>query len=99
MELLSKLSEQIALSSRPNLEGHMLVVMDKSIHEEHSSQPLQTNDKQYKIAVTFSNGYNGIFKVTSKNNNFYFAKSISDEDGFIQIPIPQGDNELESAGD
>ena len=37
--------------------------MDKSTHEEHLSQPLQTNNKQFKIAVTFLSGYNGIFNV------------------------------------
>ena len=30
----------------------MLNVLDKFIHEEHLSQPLQTNKKQFKIAVT-----------------------------------------------
>ena len=42
---------------------------------------------QYKIAVTFLTGYNGIFKVTSKNNKFYFLKSIIDKDGYIQNTI------------
>ena len=69
--------------------------MDKSTHEEHLSQALQTN-KQFKIAVTFLTGYNGIFNVTSKNNEFYFMKSITDEDGFIQITIPLGAYEIES---
>ena len=61
----------------------MLIVMDKSTHEEHLSQPLQTNIKQFKIAVTFLTGYNGIFNVTDKNNKFYFTSSFSDiEPGF-----------------
>ena len=30
------------------------------------------------------------------NNKFYFAKSLTDEDGFIQIIIPQGSYETES---
>ena len=38
--------------------------MEKSTHEDHLSQPLQTNNKQCKIAVTFPTGYNGIFNVT-----------------------------------
>ena len=50
--------------------------MDKSAHEEHLSQPLQTNNKQFKTAITFLTVYNGIFNVTDKNNKFYFAKSI-----------------------
>ena len=74
----------------------MLFVMDKSTHEEHLSQPLQINNKQFKIAITFLTGYNGIFNVTNGNNNFYFTKSISDEDGFIQITIPPGAYEIES---
>ena len=54
MELPSKLSEQIAYNTRSRIEEHILIVMDKSISEERLSQPLQTNNKQYKIAVTFS---------------------------------------------
>ena len=57
----------------------MLIVRDKSTHEEHSAQPLQTNKEKFKIAVTFLTGYIGFFNVTDKNNKCYFAKSISDE--------------------
>ena len=96
MELPSKLLEQIAYNSRPKIEEHMLIVMDKSTHEEHLSQPLQTNNKQFEIAVTFLTGYIGIFNVTDKNNKFYFAKSISDEAGYIQITIPPGAYEIEN---
>ena len=53
MELPSKLIEQISFNARPKLEEHMLVVMDRSTHEEHVSQPLQTYNKQFKIAVSF----------------------------------------------
>ena len=42
----------------------MLIVMDKSTHEEHLSQPLQFNDKQFKIAVTFRTGNIGFSNVT-----------------------------------
>ena len=89
MELPSKLLEQIAFNTRPKIEEHMLIVMDKTTHEEHLSQPLQTNKKQFKIAVTFLTGYNGIFNVTNTNNKFYFKKAIKDED-FIQITLPPG---------
>ena len=99
MELPSKLLEQIAYNTRPKIEEHMLIVMDKSTHEEHLSQPLQTNNEQFKIAVTFLCGYNGIFNVTSSNNKFYFKKTIIDEDGFIQITIPPGAYEIESLND
>ena len=44
--------------------------MNKSTHEEHLSQPLQTNRKQIIKTVTFLTGYNGFFNVTSKINNF-----------------------------
>ena len=74
----------------------MLLVMDESSHEEHLSQSLQTNNKQFKITVTLLNSYNGIFNVTNSNNKFYFLKSITDEDGFIQITLPQGAYEIES---
>ena len=69
--------------------------MDKSTHEEHLFQPLQTNNKQFKIAVTFLSAYNGIFNVTNRNNKFYFKKNLIDED-FIQIRILEGAYEMES---
>ena len=77
----------------------MLIIMNKSTHEEHISQPLQTNNKQFKIAVTFLGGYNGIFNVTSDNNKFYFTKSITDDDHYIMITIPPGPYEIESLND
>ena len=69
--------------------------MDKSTHEEHLSQPLQTNNKQFKRAITFLSAYNGIFNVTDSNNKFYFFKSISDDD-HIQISIRPGVYEIEA---
>ena len=97
MELLpSKLLKQIAYNIRSRNEKHMLIVMDKSTHEEHLSQPLQTNKKQFKIAATFLSGYNGVFNITNSNNKFYFKKTITDEDGFVQITIPPGAYEIES---
>ena len=70
MVIPSKILEQTAYNTRPKIEEHILVIMNKSIQEEHLSQPLQTNNKQYKIAVTFLTGYNGIFNVTNSNNKF-----------------------------
>ena len=96
MELPSKLVEQIAYNTRLKIEEHMLIVMDKSTHEEHLFQPTQTNNKQFKIAVTFLTGYNGIFNLTNSINKFYFKKTISDEDGFVQITIPTGAYEIEA---
>ena len=94
MELASKLLEQVAHNTRPKIEEHMLIFIDKRIHEEHSSQPLQTNIKQFKIAVTFITGYNGIFNVTEKIF-FYFTKSIDDEE-YRHIIIPPGAYQLEN---
>ena len=96
MELPSKLLQQIAFNTRPKIEEHMLIAMNESIHEEHLFQPLQTNNKQFKIAVTFLTGYNGIFNVTNSNNKFCFTKSVTDKDGYIIQAIPQGSNEIES---
>ena len=72
MELPGKLLEQIAYNTRSRIDEHMLVAMNKSTHEEHLSQPLKTNNKQFKIAVTFPTGYNGIFNATNSNIKFYF---------------------------
>ena len=70
MELFRKLLEQIAFKTRPKIEEHMLIVMDKSTHEKHFFQPIQTNSKQFEIAVTFLSSYYGIFNLTNSNNNF-----------------------------
>ena len=61
MKLPSNLMEQIVLRTRPKIEEHVLIDVDKPIHEEHQCQPFQTNNKQLKIAVTFSTGYNDVF--------------------------------------
>ena len=39
--------------------------MDKSIHEEHLYQHVQSKNKQHKRGVTFLAGYNGFFIVTN----------------------------------
>ena len=64
MELSSKIIVQIGFNTNQKIEEHMLIVMDKTVHEEHLSQPLQTNNEQFKIAIIFLTGYNGIFNVT-----------------------------------
>ena len=87
MEVFRKLFDQIAFNTRPTTEEHMLIVMDKSIHEEHLSQPLQTNNKQFKIAVSFLTMYNGIFNIQNPNNKFYFKKTVTNEYDFIQISL------------
>ena len=81
---------------RPKTEKLMLIFMDKSAHEEHLSQPLQTNNKRFKIAITFLTGYNVSFKVTDKYNKLLFRYSITGKDGYIQITIPPGAYEIDS---
>ena len=95
MELPSKILEQMAFITRPKIEEHMLIVMDKSKHEEHLFPTLQSNNKLFKIAVTILTGHSGIFNVTNSNKKFHFKKSITDED-FIQINIPYGAYEIEA---
>ena len=87
--------EQIAYNSSSKIGEHILVVIDKSTHEEHLCQPLQTNNKQFEIAVNFLSGYNGTFNVTNTNNKFYFEKPIKNED-CIRITIQAGAYEIES---
>ena len=96
MELLGKILEQTTSNTIPKIEEHMLIVMDKPTHEENLFQPLQTNSEQFKIAITFITGYNGIFSVTNSNNKFYFKKTITSGDDFIQNNIPQGAYEIKS---
>ena len=86
MELPSKLLEQIAFNTRPKIEEHMLIIMDKSTQEEHLFQPLQTNNKHFKLAITFLTGYNGIFNVTNSINQFYLSRSPGGETFWITIP-------------
>ena len=45
MELPGQFLEQIVSNSRPKIDEHMLVVVDKSTLEEYLSQSLQTDDK------------------------------------------------------
>ena len=76
MELSSKLLGQIAYNTRSRIEERMIVVMDKSTHKEHLSQPLQMNNKELKIAVTFLTSYNGIFKNTNSKIGFISRKIL-----------------------
>ena len=56
MDLPGKNFNKIAFIRRPKMEENMVIVMVKSIHQEHVAKPLQTSDKQSKIAVTFFDG-------------------------------------------
>ena len=73
MELPSKILEKIAFNTRPKVEEHMLIVMDKSTREEHVFEPLQRKNKQFKKDLPFLTVYNGIFNLT-KSNNIFFIK-------------------------
>ena len=53
MELLNKLSDQIAFNTRPKIEEHLLIIMNNSTHEENLAPSLQTKSQQIKVAVTF----------------------------------------------
>ena len=53
MELPSKKLEQKAFDIKTKIEEHMLIVTEKSTHEEHLAQPLQTNNRQFKIESLF----------------------------------------------
>ena len=48
MELPSKNLEQIAINTRHKTQWHLLMFMNKSIHEEHLSQPLLTKKNNLK---------------------------------------------------
>ena len=95
MKLSSETFEQIAFNTRPRIEEHLLIIMDKSKHEVHLFQPLQINKKQFKVVITFSTGYNGIFNVTDRNIKFYFTKLVNDDD-FSKITISPGAYEIKS---
>ena len=62
--------------TRPKTEGDMLIVINKLTHEENLSQPLQTNIKQFKVAITCFTGCNGILNLTNKNNKFTFVSVV-----------------------
>ena len=87
--------EQVTFNTRTKREEHMLVVINKSTHEEHLHQTLQTNIRHFKTAFTFLTGYKGIFNVTNKSFKSYFTVSINDDD-FNQLIILPGAYEIES---
>ena len=95
METLSKLLEQIASKTKSKIKEHVLFLIDKSTLEEHLSQPLLTNIKQFKLGVTFLTCYNGLFNATDKNKKLYFTNSIQIDDSSV-ISITTGFFETES---
>ena len=79
--------KKIASSTKPKNEEHMFFVMDNSIHEEHLSRPLESNNEQFKKAVAFLTGDKGSFYGTNKNVRLYFTMSVND-DNFDVKSIP-----------
>ena len=47
MELPSKQLEQTSFNTTPKIVGHMLIIKDKSTHEEKLSQRQETENKQF----------------------------------------------------
>ena len=74
MEFFRKVLAQKVFNTRPKTEQHRLNVMDKSIHEENLFQPLQTNNKQFKAAITFLTGYIRFFNVANKKKQVFVHK-------------------------
>ena len=62
MELPSKTLVKKVLNARPEIEENLLIVLDKSIDEKTLALPLQTNNKQSKVAVTFFNWFQWYFQ-------------------------------------
>ena len=44
----------------------MLIIMNKSIHQEILAQPMQNKNEQFKNAVTLLTSHNGVFNNTEK---------------------------------
>ena len=70
----------------------MAIVIEKAIHEESLSQPLQTDIKLLKIAVTFLTGYNGIINISFEKFQFITAIDVND---FTETTNSPGSHELE----
>ena len=76
----------------------MLVVMQNFTDEENLSQPLQTKDNQFKIAIIILTAYNGIINISSNNKKFHFTVSINGVE-FSLIYNPPRTYELECLND
>ena len=70
------------------IEGHVLIVMDETTHEEHLSNALQTNNEQFKTSITLLTCFNGRFIITNKYDKFYFTVSFKHDDfNVISVPL------------
>ena len=53
MELSSDILELIAFNTRPKIENHMVIIMDKSKHDESLAQLTQTKEMKSKSLLVF----------------------------------------------
>ena len=67
--------------------------MDNPTREENFIEPLITNNKDFKTAITFLTGYNGNFNITEIDNKFY---CITPEKIIVDIVLEKGAYELEA---
>ena len=98
MELPSKNLEQLAFTTRSEIEEQILIVMDKFTHEEHLSQPLQTLLESLSLLLPSLSGYFDIFNFKNKKIKIYFTRSINDDD-FTKNSLPIGSSEIENLYD
>ena len=87
--------DQLVFNTKPKIEEHILIIIHEPTREEDLSQPLQTINKQFKIAVTFLSGHIGVFNVTNKQIKFIFLPVFGRAEHNI-IKIPAGAYEMES---
>ena len=78
MDTPNEQMEQRAFNTTTQFVEKLFNEMNKSTHRENLSQPLRTMNKQFKTAVTFLTGYNGVFNVVSKNNEFHSTTMTND---------------------
>ena len=91
--LPSKPLELIASKRNYKIKEQMLIAIDKSKHEKSLLQPLQTNEKQFEIAVSFVSGNIGIFIAKTIE---LFIKSAFESAQYNTVQIKPGAYELES---
>ena len=73
----------------------MLNALEKSPYDENLSQPLQTQNKQFKITIAYLTGYIGIFSVTFKNQKFILISVFEGVEYNVKT-IPPSAYDLES---
>ena len=78
MELANKVLENIAFNTRP---------IKHSTREQNLIEPLQTNNKQFKIAIKLLTCNNGIINITNENKKFFYNTPDKKTDDIV---IPKG---------